>query len=114
MLWYLFVCGGTAGSDAASDLFSSILDPAVCLAIDMLVASRGESSKPMAAPPLSRSLTFRPRPWPPAGCYGPFRDYRKQIGSPGVAALVLSRQDLPEQPWPGPCEPFNSVTFPWQ
>jgi hypothetical protein len=86
--------------DAPGELFSSNLDPAVCLAIDMLVASRGDMVQThgktllVAFSDVSIAiLAARRLQWAFQGL-----SEADRFAGTAVAILVQSRQDLPDQP----------------
>jgi hypothetical protein len=87
-------------NDAPGELFSSNLDPAVCLAIDMLVASRGDvvqthgSTLLVAFSDVSTAiLAARRLQWAFQGL-----SESDRFAGTAVAILIQSRQDLPDQP----------------
>jgi hypothetical protein len=86
--------------DSPGDLFSGNLDPAVCLAIDMLVASRGDvvqthgKTLVVAFSDVSTAiLAARRLQWAFQGL-----SEADRFAGTAVAILIQSRQDLPEQP----------------
>jgi hypothetical protein len=91
---------GNREDDAPGELFSSNLDPAVCLAIDMLVASRGDvvqthrNTLLVAFSDVSTAiLAARRLQWAFEGL-----SESDRFAGTAVAILIQSRQDLPDQP----------------
>jgi hypothetical protein len=86
--------------DAPGELLSTSLDPAVCLAIDMLVASRGDVVQThgktllVAFSDVSTAiLAARRLQWAFQGL-----SEANRFAGTAVAILIQSRQDLPDQP----------------
>src|ERR1700691_2007944 len=86
--------------DSPGDLFSGNLDPAVCLAIDMLVASRGDvvqthgKTLVVAFSDVSTAiLAARRLQWAFQGL-----SEADRFAGTAVAILIQSCQDLPDQP----------------